>query len=201
MELVVLASGRGSNLQAIIDAIGSGWLSVQIKGVISDNQEAYALTRAQKAQIPIFVVRGEDYKTKDEFNQELLRLLLELQPELICLAGYMRLLPKEIIRAFPQRIMNIHPSLLPAFPGLRAQQQAFEYGVRIAGCTVHFVDEGMDTGPIILQEAVPVGQNEDLEQLINRILKKEHELYPRAIQLFSQGHLHLQGRRVLIKED
>ncbi|MGI6038180.1 MAG: phosphoribosylglycinamide formyltransferase [Limnochordia bacterium] len=196
-QLVVLISGRGSNLQAIIDAVEAGELSARIKAVISDNPHAYGLIRARRAGIPAYAL---DREPRESYNRRLLAQLQELRPNLICLAGYMRLLPPEIIEAFPRRIINIHPSLLPAFPGLNAQRQAWEYGVKVTGATVHFVDEGMDTGPIIIQEAVPVEPGDDVETLTQRILAVEHRIYVQAIKSLLEKGVTIDGRRVVIEE-
>jgi len=201
IRLAVLASGRGSNLQAIIDAVGRGELPVKLVLVLSDNPRAQALERARTAGIPTVVVRREDYRSRRDFNLEILRWLRRYQVDLVALAGYMRVLSPEVVRAYPNRIMNIHPSLLPAFPGLEAQRQALEYGVKVTGCTVHFVDEGVDTGPIIIQRAVPVREDDTAESLSGRILEQEHQIYPEAIRLFATGRLRVEGRRVRVLEE
>lgn len=199
VNLGVLASGRGSNLQAIMDAIAEGRLDARVKVVVSDREEAMALERARKAGIPAFYVNPRAYHSKEEYEKEILRLLQKHEVELVILAGYMRLVGKVLLTAYPNRIMNIHPALLPAFPGTHGQRDAVEYGVRFSGCTVHFVDEGMDTGPIILQAVVPVEQDDTEETLAARILKEEHRIYPEAIQLFAEGRLEVRGRKVYIK--
>ena len=198
--IAVLASGRGTNLQAIIDAIKARKIDGKIKIVISDNPKAYALKRAQDNQIDTMVFPYKQYKSKREYEQEILNCLITNNIELITLAGYMRLLGSRIIKEYRHRIINIHPALLPSFPGLHAQRQAIEYGVKVSGCTVHFVDEGMDTGPIILQKAVEVRQSDSEETLSERILVYEHQLLPRAIQLFAQNKIHIQNNKVYIKE-
>jgi phosphoribosylglycinamide formyltransferase-1 len=195
IKMAVLVSGRGSNLQAIIDGIQAGEINGEIIAVISDKREAYALRRAERAGIRTIVI---EESPPEAFQQALLNCLRALGPDLILLAGFMRLLSSSIINSFPGRIMNIHPSLLPSFPGLQAQRQALEYGVKVTGCTVHFVDEGMDTGPVILQEAVPVLEGDDLDSLSERILEAEHRTYVKAVQLFAQGRLEIEGRRVRI---
>jgi len=200
IDIAVLASGRGTNLQAIIDAIKVGKIDGKIKIVISDNPEAYALKRAQDNQIDTMVFPYKQYNNKKEYEQELLNCLITNHIDLITLAGYMRLLGSRIIKEYRYRIINIHPALLPSFPGLHAQRQAIEYGVKVSGCTAHFVDEGMDTGPIILQKAVEVKQNDTEEVLSDRILKYEHKLLPRAIQLFARNRIHIQNNKVCIKE-
>ncbi|MDN5293910.1 MAG: phosphoribosylglycinamide formyltransferase 1 [Eubacteriales bacterium] len=199
VNLGVLASGRGSNLQAIMDAIAEGRLDARVRVVVSDREEAMALERARSAGIPAFYVNPRAYPNKEEYEQEILRLLQKYEVELVILAGYMRLVGKVLLEAYPNRIMNIHPALLPAFPGTHGQRDAVEYGVRFSGCTVHFVDEGMDTGPIILQAVVPVEQDDTEDTLAARILKEEHRIYPEAIQLFAEGRLEVRGRKVYIK--
>jgi len=200
IDIAVLASGRGTNLQAIIDAIKVGKIDGKIKIVISDNLEAYALKRAQDNQIDTMVFSYKQYNNKKEYEQEILNCLINNNIGLIVLAGYMRLLGSRLIKEYRYRIINIHPALLPSFPGLHAQRQAIEYGVKVSGCTVHFVDEGMDTGPIILQKAVEVKQNDTEEVLSDRILKYEHKLLPRAIQLFARNKIHIQNNKVCIEE-
>ena len=200
IDIAVLASGRGTNLQAIIDAIKAGKIDGKIKIVISDNPEAYALKRAQDNQIDTMVFPYKQYNNKKEYEQKILNCLINNNIGLIVLAGYMRLLSSRIIKEYRHRIINIHPALLPSFPGLRAQRQAIEYGVKISGCTVHFVDEGMDTGPIILQKAVEVRQSDSEEILSKRILEYEHQLLPRAIQLFAKNKIHIQNNKVYIEE-
>ncbi len=198
-KIVVLVSGRGTNLQALIDASRSGFIPGTISLVISDNPAAYALRRAQEAGIPTLVLDYQSFPSKKAYEAKLLEVLEQENPDLICLAGYMRIVGKEIVQRFRNRIMNIHPSLLPAFPGLEAQRQAVEYGVKVSGCTVHFVDEGMDTGPIILQATCPVFEDDTPETLAERILKYEHQIYPQAVKLFLEGRLEVRGRKVFIR--
>jgi phosphoribosylglycinamide formyltransferase-1 len=200
IKIAVLVSGRGTNLQAIIDAIKKGRIDGEIKIVISDNPKAYALQRAKKNKITTQVVPYKKFRNKEEYEQEILRHLDDYKIDLIVLAGYMRILSPEFIKKYRYRIINIHPALLPAFPGLHAQRQALEYGVKVSGCTVHFIDEGTDTGPIILQKAVPVKQFDDEESLAKRILKYEHQLLPRAIQLFAQNKIEIVKNKVYLKE-
>jgi phosphoribosylglycinamide formyltransferase-1 len=192
----VLASGRGSNLQALIDAAGAESLGGTIAVVISNVETAPALERAREAGIPAHF-RDHRGRKREEFDAEIAGLLRQHGVELVCLAGYMRLLSPTFIRAFAGRIVNVHPSLLPAFPGLDAQRQAWEYGVRVSGATVHLVDEGLDSGPIVLQEAVPVEDADTPETLAARILAAEHRLYPRAVRLLLGGRYRIEGRRVL----
>lgn len=197
VRIGVLVSGRGSNLQAIIDNIENGSLPAELAVVISDQADAYALERARKHNIPAVHVSAKGYKGKrDEYDALLVNELQGKNVDLVCLAGFMRIISPTLIKAFPNRIMNIHPALLPAFPGLHVQKKALEHGVKFSGCTVHFVDEGMDTGPIIIQAVVPVLDNDTEETLSERILKQEHKVYSRAIQLFAEGKLKVKGRKV-----
>lgn len=200
LRIGVLASGRGSNLQAIIDAIEAGKLDSRLAVVVSDRADAQALERARKHGVEPVFLDPKAYPDRGAFDHALLAVLAAHRVKLVCLAGYMRVLTPAFVRALPGRIMNIHPALLPAFPGLHAQRQAFQHGVKISGATVHFVDEGVDTGPIICQVAVPVIEDDTEETLAARILEQEHELYPRAIRLFAEGRLSIVGRRVLIRE-
>ncbi len=201
LRLGVLASGRGSNLQAIMDAIDEGRLAAEVVVVISDNGEAKALERARLRGIPAIHINPTQFPDKHTYEEAIVNTLKQHQVELVCLAGYMRLVGRVMLESFPNRIMNIHPALLPAFPGLHAQQRALEYGVRYSGCTVHFVDEGMDTGPIILQAVVPVLPDDTPETLADRILEQEHRIYPEAIALFAASRLEIRGKRVYIKEE
>ena len=197
----VLASGRGSNLQAIMDAADAGRLpNVEFAVVLSDNADAYALERAKKHGIAAEFVDPKAYGRREDYDGALLARLREHGVNLVLLAGYMRIVGMALVEAYPNRMINIHPALLPAFPGLHVQRKAIEYGVRFSGCTVHFVDGGMDTGPIIIQAVVPVLQDDDEDRLAARILRQEHKIYPEAVKLFSEGRLEVQGRRVLIKD-
>lgn len=198
-RIAVLVSGRGSNLQAIIDNIEKGLLSSELAVVISDQADAYALERARTHNIPAVLISAEGYKNKrEEYDALLVKELRERNVDLVCLAGFMRIITPVLIRAFPSRILNIHPSLLPAFPGLHVQKKALNHGVKFSGCTVHFVDEGMDTGPIIIQAVVPILDSDTEDRLSERILNQEHKIYSRAIQLFAEGRLKVEGRRVLV---
>ncbi|MEW6213610.1 MAG: phosphoribosylglycinamide formyltransferase [Nitrospirota bacterium] len=199
LRLGVLASGRGSNFQAVIDEIERGRLNATIKILLVDNPSAFAIERAKKHGIEYLVIRPKEYTSKDDFFIKIAEELKKRDVGLVILAGFMRIVGKPLIDAFPNRIMNIHPALLPAFPGLHGQMQALEYGVKISGCTVHFVDEGMDTGPIIIQSAVPIFQDDTEETLSERILRLEHKIYPEAIRLFSEGKIEVEGRKVRIK--
>jgi len=189
INIAVLASGRGTNLQAIINAVQEGKIDGTIKIVISDNEKAYALKRARDNRINTMVFPYKSYKNKENYEDQIINCLKNNNIDLVVLAGYMRLLGSKIINNYRYRIINIHPALLPSFPGLNAQKQALQYGVKISGCTVHFVDEGIDTGPIILQHAVEVKQTDNEEALSDRILKYEHQLLPRAIQLFAKKRI------------
>ncbi|MBI4637406.1 MAG: phosphoribosylglycinamide formyltransferase [Candidatus Rokubacteria bacterium] len=195
----VLASGRGSNLQAILDATRDPDFPARVVVVISDREEARALERAAARGVPAVHLNSKDYADRDRYDRAIVGVLAEHRVDLVCLAGFMRILGPGLVHAFAGRIMNIHPALLPAFPGLAAQRQALEYGVKITGATVHFVDEGVDTGPIILQAGVPVRPEDTEETLSERILVEEHSLYPRAIRLFAEGRLRIAGRRVLVE--
>ena len=199
VKVGALVSGRGSNLQAIIDNIGTGALSAELTVVISDQPDAYALERARKHNIPGVHVSARGYKGKrDEYDALLVKELQKHDVELVVLAGFMRIITPTLLKAFPNRVINIHPALLPAFPGLHVQKAALEHGVKFSGCTVHFVDEGMDSGPIIIQAVVPILDNDTEDSLSARILKQEHKIYSRAIQLFAEGRLRVEGRRVLV---
>jgi phosphoribosylglycinamide formyltransferase-1 len=201
LSLGVLASGRGSNLASIISAIDAGKIPGEIKLVLSDKPQAQALVRAWEAGLPARAIVPSSVATTGEFEDALAEALREAGVELVVLAGFMRILSPRFVGQFSGRIMNIHPSLLPSFPGLDAQRQAVEYGVRVSGCTVHFVDQGMDTGPIILQKEVPVLPDDTPETLEQRILVQEHRLYPEAIALYAAGRLSIEGRRVIISEE
>lgn len=199
LRIGVLASGRGSNLQSIIDAGEDGRLNGRVVVVISDNPGAFALDRARRHGIPAYAVRLDEKPSKEAYEEEIVKILREHRVDLVCLAGYMRIVTEVMLRAFPNRMINIHPSLLPSFPGLHAQRQALEYGVRYSGCTVHFVDEGVDTGPIIIQAVVPVLQDDTEDTLSARILEQEHRIYVEAVRLYEQGKLKVRGRRVFIE--
>lgn len=200
LKIGVLASGRGSNFQAIIDEIEAGRILAKIEILIVDNSDAYAIERAKKHGIPYMYIDPKEFKTKEAFYEKIRDELLSKGVELVILAGFMRIVKKPLLDAFPNRIMNIHPALLPSFPGLHGQKQAVDYGVRISGCTVHFVDEGVDSGPIIIQAAVPVDPDDTEDSLSERILKVEHKIFPEAIRLFAEGRLEVHGRKVKIKD-
>lgn len=197
VKIAVLVSGRGSNLQAIMDSIEKGYIkNATINVVISNKANAYALERARNHGIDAVFLDPGEYG-RDEYDKAILNVLSQYDTDLLLLAGYFRILGNEIIKAYRNRIMNIHPSLLPAFKGLHAQKQAFEYGVKVAGCTVHFVDEGLDSGPIIIQKCVPVLTGDTEETLTARILEQEHIIYPEAVRLFTEGKLKIEGRNVV----
>lgn len=199
VKIAVLVSGNGSNLQAIIDSIEKGHIkNAAINVVISNKANAYALERAKNHGISTVFLDPGEYD-KDGYDRAILNVLNQYNTDLLLLAGYFRLLGNEIIELYRNRIMNIHPSLLPAFKGLHAQKQAFEYGVKVAGCTVHFVDEGLDSGPIILQRCVPVLPGDTEENLTARILEQEHIIYPEAVSLFTEGKLKIEGRNVVTR--
>jgi len=200
LRVGVLASGRGSNLQALLDASARPDYPAQVVLVISDRERAAALDRARAAGVEALFVNPKDFGDRESFDLALVRELTARRVGLVCNAGYMRILSAAYCRAFAGRAMNVHPSLLPAFPGLHAQRQALEHGAKVAGATVHFVDEGpVDTGPIVLQASVPVLPNDTEESLSARILVEEHHLYPEAVRLFAEGRLEVVGRRVIIR--
>jgi phosphoribosylglycinamide formyltransferase-1 len=194
----VLISGGGTNLQAIIDAIEAKRLDAAIKLVLSNKSDAHGLTRARRHGIPTEVLDHKSYPSREAYDQAMVDLLRARGVELVALAGFMRLLSPFFIKAYSNRIMNIHPALLPSFPGLQVQKKAVEHGVRFSGCTVHFVNEECDEGPIIIQAVVPVFSDDTDQSLAARILKEEHRIYPRAIQLYAEGRLRVDGRRVII---
>jgi len=194
----VLISGGGTNLQAIIDAIEAGSLDATIQVVLSNKADAIGLARAKKHSVPAEVLDHKTYPSREAYDHAVVDLLRRRGVELVALAGFMRLLSPVFIKAYSNRIMNIHPALLPAFPGLHVQKKAVDHGVRFAGCTVHFVNEECDEGPIIIQAVVPVFPDDSEDSLAARILKQEHRIYPRAIQLYAEGRLHVSGRRVLV---
>jgi phosphoribosylglycinamide formyltransferase-1 len=201
LVLGVLASGRGSNLQAILDAIAARRCPARVAVVVSDRKDAPVLDRARRAGIRAVHLDPHAFADRVAFDEGIAAVLDEHDVGLVCLAGYMRVLSPSFVRHYPMRILNVHPALLPAFPGLHAQRQALAHGVRVAGATVHFVDDGVDTGPIVLQGAVPVLDGDTEETLSARILGEEHRLYPEAIRLFAEGRLEVTGRRVRVREE
>ncbi len=198
-RIAVVASGRGSNFQAIIDAIGRGTVPAECIALITDNPKAYAIERAQKAGIPCRVIDYRTFPSREVYERALLSTMQDVNADLFVLAGYMRILGSSIVRAFPGKMVNIHPALLPCFTGLHAQRQAVQHGVKVAGCTVHFVDESLDGGPIILQRCVPVLEADDEDALAERILEQEHIAFPEAIRLFCEDRLVIDGRKVRIR--
>jgi phosphoribosylglycinamide formyltransferase-1 len=198
MRIAVLASGSGTNLQSIIDRQQSGQLEVDIALVISNNPAAAALERAADAGLATRCINHRNFSSREEFDQAVVAELAAAQVELVVLAGFMRILSEVLLRAYPQRIINIHPALLPAFPGLNVQQQALTYGAKFSGCSVHIVDGGVDTGPIIIQAAVPILADDSKETLAARILEQEHRIYPQAIQWFAEGRIRVADRQVIV---
>jgi phosphoribosylglycinamide formyltransferase-1 len=202
LRVAVLASGRGSNLQSIIDAIEAGQVQAQIVAVISNKKDAVALERARKDGLKDLFVDPKPFTgrpdSREAYDRSLLEVLQQHDVELVLLAGYMKIVTAVLVTAYANRMMNIHPSLLPSFPGLDVQKKAIEWGCKLAGCTVHFVTEGVDEGPIIIQAAVPILDDDTSDTLAARILVQEHKIYPRAVQLFAEGRLRVDGRRVLI---
>lgn len=197
-RIAVLASGRGSNFQALLDSIAAGNINGRCVVLITDNKDAFAIERANKAGVPVVIHNFKDYPTKAAYETDLLASMNKADADLVVCAGYMRIIGPEIARAFKGKLMNIHPALLPAFPGLHAQKQAVDYGVKIAGCTIHFMDEGLDSGPIIVQKAVPVLEGDTEDTLADRILEQEHIAYSEAIALFCDDRLKVDGRLVRI---
>ncbi|OPY15330.1 MAG: Phosphoribosylglycinamide formyltransferase [Syntrophus sp. PtaU1.Bin005] len=200
LPIGVLVSGSGSNLQAIIDSIDRGRLNADIKAVISNVPDAYALTRARNHSLPTFVIPHEKFQKREAFDEEVVHILNESGVELVVMAGFMRIITAVLLDAYPGRIVNIHPALLPSFRGMHAQRQAVDYGVKFSGCTVHIVDSGVDSGPIIIQAVVPVLESDTEETLSARILQEEHRIYPQAIQFFASERIHLKNRKVIISE-
>ena len=196
----VLASGRGTNLQAILDGASRGEFSGRVAVIVSDRSKAPALDRARKAGIPAVFVSKKEAGSQEAFEQRLAAVLDAHQVDVVCLAGFMRILGPWFVRRYWGRMLNIHPALLPSFPGTDAQRQALEYGVKVTGCTVHFVDEGVDAGPIIIQRVVPVREDDSVETLSARILIEEHKAYVAALQLLCDGRLEIRGKRVAVNE-
>ncbi len=201
VRIAVLVSGRGSNLQAIINSVENKKINAVIAVVISNVQNALALEIAREHGAKTLFVDPDKYKTREDFDQKIIEIIKKEQVTLICLAGFMRVLSKTFVQRFKNRIMNIHPSLLPSFPGLKAQNKALDAGVKFSGCTVHFLDEGVDTGPIICQAVVPVLDGDTVESLSKRILKEEHRIYPLAIQAFIEQRLACEERKVFWKNE
>lgn len=197
-NLAVFASGSGTNFQAIIDAeIPSANISV----LVCNNPDAYAVKRAEKHGISVELINHKDFDSREEFERQIIASLEKYKVELVVLAGFMRVLSSFFVGRFKDRIINIHPALLPSFPGVRAARQAVEYGVKLAGCTVHFVDDGVDTGPIILQAAVPVEADDTEDSLLSKIHREEHRVFPHAVRLFCEDKLRIEGRKVIIQNN
>ncbi len=200
LKIAVLASGRGSNFQSIQDVIEEGKIKAKIVLLVTDNRKAQALERAGNHGIETLFLNPKEFSEREAFDSAIASALKKRQIGLVLLAGYMRVVSRNLIRPFKNKIMNIHPALLPSFPGLHGQADACNYGAKIAGCTVHFVDEGIDTGPVIIQAAVPAYDDDTEETLSVRILRCEHKIYPKAVKLFAEGRLEVDGRKVRIKK-
>lgn len=197
-NIAVFCSGNGTNLQAIIDAAKRGYIEANLALVVCDNPGAYALERAKKANIEVFLLTKDGFKKREDYDKEIIRKLEEKKIDLVVLAGFMRLMSPYFVTKYKNRILNIHPALLPSFKGTHGLKDALDYGVKVTGPTVHFVDERLDSGPIVLQEAVEVKDDDTEETLAGRIHEKEHTIYPKAIKLFVEGKLKIEGRRVRI---
>lgn len=201
LNIAVLGSGKGSNMQAILDAIGAGKLNARIVCVISDVENAFILERARRNGIPAHYISAAPFKTKLEgrAEDEYIAMLRRYETDVIALAGFLRIVKKKLLSAYPNRILNIHPALLPAFPGIESWKQTMHYGAKVAGCTVHFIDEGTDTGPIVIQKCVPILEADTPDKLHARIQEQEHIAYPEALQLLAEGRISVEGRRVKIR--
>ncbi|MBU0895039.1 MAG: phosphoribosylglycinamide formyltransferase [Candidatus Omnitrophica bacterium] len=199
MKIAVLCSGNGTNLQAIIDSVKSGYIPGEIALVVSDNNDAHALIRAKEAGIETIVLAAKDYKSREDYDKEIVKRLRKKDVALVALAGYMRILSPYFIREYKDRIINVHPALLPSFNGSHGIRDALESGSKVTGVTVHFVNEKLDDGPIILQKPVDIKDNDTEETLLDRIHKEEHKIYPEAIKLFALGKLRIDGRRVSVR--
>lgn len=197
-RIIVLASGRGSNFQALIDAHARGEIPGTIVALVTDNPGAYAIERAKSADIPHAIVDYKSFPSREVYEKALLMVMEEYQPDLVVLAGYMRILGDGIVKTYLGRMINIHPALLPSFTGLHAQRQAIAHGVKVSGCTVHFVDDQLDCGPIIVQKCVPVMEDDNEDMLAERILVEEHKALPLAVKFFCEDRLSIEGRRVRI---
>lgn len=198
MKFVVFASGNGSNFQAIIDAVKDGRITAELALLFCNNRKAFALKRAEEAGVTTLVLEPKDYATPQSFERDIVIYLKEHEIDFIVLAGYMKIFTPFFIREFPQKIINIHPSLLPSFKGIHGIKDAFTYGAKLTGVTIHFVDEKMDHGPIIMQESLKIHDDDTLEALESRVHELEHKIYPKAIQLFVEDRLKIKGRKVLI---
>lgn len=197
ISIAVLCSGNGTNLQAIIDNIKSGYIPAKIAFVLSDEEKAFALERARKAGIETVTLDKKDFKTREDFDREIVKHLKKNNVELVVLAGFMRLLSPYFVKEYSNRIMNIHPALLPSFKGTQGVKDALDHGAKVTGVTVHFVDEHLDNGPIILQKAVEIKEGDTEETLLERVHKEEHKAYPEAIKLFAEGKIKIEGRKVV----
>jgi len=200
LNLAILGSGRGSNLVNLIEATKERKLPINIILALADKADAPCLEKATQLGVKAFSLLPKEFSNRADYDRALAQFLLDKGVDTVCLAGFMRILGSEFVSKFPGRILNIHPSLLPAFPGLNAQKQALEHGVKVSGCTVHFVDEGLDSGPIILQKVVSVLADDTVESLSERILVEEHKIYPLALELLAKGRLTVKGRQVIINE-
>lgn len=198
MNIAVLCSGGGTNLQAIIDKVKSGYIPAKIAVVVSDNADAFALERAKKAGIETLVIDKKNFKSREDLDKKILEELKKKNVELVVLAGFMRLLSPYFIQQYRDRVINVHPALLPSFKGVRGIKDALDHGVKITGVTVHFVDEKLDNGPVIMQAAVEIKNGDTEESLLERIHKEEHRLYPEAVKLFVEGRLKIEGRKVKV---
>lgn len=198
LNIAVFASGKGTNFQAIIKAVKKGTIKANLALLVSDNPAAYAIKRARRSGIKYILVERKDFSSRDDFEAKIIEHLEENNIDLIAMAGYMRLLGPKLISQYPNKILNIHPAILPSFKGAHAIKDAFDYGVRVSGVTVHFVDDKMDHGPIILQQPIKIEVNDTLESFESKIHKLEHKLYPKSIALFVEGRLKLEGRKVKI---
>ena len=199
MKIAVLCSGNGTNLQAIIDSVKSGYIPGEIALVVSDNKDAHALIRAKEAGIETIVLAAKDYKSREDYDKEIVKRLKKKDVALVALAGYMRILSPYFIREYKDRIINVHPALLPSFKGSHGIRDALESGSKVTGVTVHFVNEMLDDGPIILQKPIDIKDNDTEETLLDRVHKEEHKIYPEAIKLFALGKLKIDGRRVSVR--
>ena len=199
LKVGVLASGRGSNFEALAKAFRSGKIKGEIKVLIVDKRNAGAIERAKKYGINWIFVDAKSFPTREDYDSKIVSILKHLEVDLVCLAGCMRIVSPVFVNAFKNRIMNIHPAILPAFPGLNAQKKAVEYGVKVSGATVHFVDEGVDTGPVIIQAVVPVSPEDTEKTLSEKILKFEHRIYPQAVKWFAEGMIKVNGRKVIVE--
>jgi phosphoribosylglycinamide formyltransferase-1 len=200
MKIAVLASGRGSNFEAIAKAVKFGKIKAEISALVVDKRNAGAIERAETFGINWIFVDPKGFPSREDYDRKLISILEKLEVNLVCLAGYMRIVTPPFVDAFKNRIMNIHPALLPSFQGLNVHQRAIEYGVKVSGATVHFVDYGTDTGPVIVQAVVPVSPDDDPESLAAKVLKFEHRIYPQAVKWFVEGRISVEGRKVTVRE-